>query len=194
MKLKTSLLLVFFALSSLSFAHAASLEQRFEDLRDSAEDYSPIGAICEQVARLDLIEKYPESKYEVVTGVVYGNKSQTIGELDVVVFDKSNGKAHLIAEVKCMRDFARAIKKARDQRERFLKTIAQMPSGIRFYKKSKVYQPTQFAEARDFIAIAQLGAEAYGFEIDLDYDLNQLMQLRKQLMSCQDDGRCKRAF
>lgn len=174
-----------------SLSAFASIESEFEALKNSGEDYRPDGAVCEQVARLDVAEKYPESQYEVTTGIVYGTQSQTIGELDVVVLRKSDGKAVLIAEVKCMRDLSRARKKASDQRERFLRTMQNQPGGLRLYKKNRTFEIAQFRDAKEFIAIAQLGAKSYGFEQDLDYTLDEMRMLRQQLLRCQGSGRCR---
>jgi hypothetical protein len=177
---------------------AAPLGEVFEQLKDSGENYEITGTVCEQVARLELQRDYPAPRYEVLTGVAYAEARRVIGELDVVVFDKSaaaDGKAVLIAEVKCWKNLPGGSRKARQQRKRFLDTMEQNQK-VDFYLVSKrevQFERDQFQQAKRFISISQNGGHQAGFEDCLPYTLEELMALRERLMKCQNQGECRRA-
>ncbi len=178
-----SVVSVFFSLA----APAAPIQDLFTQLRDSGLNYEVVGTVCEQVSRLELQKVYPVSQYEVVNGIEYGDATRTIGELDVVVFDKATKKAVLVGEVKCWKDLKSAIAKARDQRFRFQKSLAK---DIALHDYQTDYDKEQFSSVQKYVAIAPKGAKAAGFEVDMENSLGELMQLRDMLMTCQDQGQC----
>lgn len=173
-----------------SLAHAAPVEALFEELKDSGAHFEIVGMVCEKVAVLELEDDYPPARYEIVNGIVYGDKNRTIGELDVVVFDRSTREAVLVAEVKCWKSLQGARRKALDQRQRFK---AHIGKNIEMYDgENRSYSSHQFRNVRTFISIAQNGAASSGFEMELENSLSELMKLRQMLMRCQDEGRCER--
>ena len=91
MKLQRFLRFSFLLLASLALFGANSLagdtDRLFERLRNTGEKYDVAGTVCEQAAKLDFELKYPAPKYQVVTGIGYSRGGETLGELDVVVFD-----------------------------------------------------------------------------------------------------------
>jgi len=177
---------VVLVLLSLS-AHAAPINDLFNQLRDSAVNYEVVGTVCEQVSRLELMKTYPPADYEIVNGVEYGDANRTIGELDVVVFEKSTKKAVLVGEVKCWRDLQSALTKAKDQRQRFQNSLSK---NIELHDFESDYQKSQFSNVQKYVAIAPKGAKAAGFEIDMENTLSELMQLRDMLMKCQQSHEC----
>lgn len=168
-------------------AHAAPLNELFEKLRDSALNYEVVGVVCEQVARLELMKTYPESEYHIVNGIEYGDNTRTIGELDVIVFQKSTQKAVLVGEVKCWRDLKAALSKARNQRKRFQNSLSK---NIELHDHETDYDKSQFSNVQKYVAIAPKGATATGFEMDMENSLGELMELRDMLLRCQDAGQC----
>lgn len=186
------ILFILISLFSLS-AQAGDIRGLVEQLRDSGEDYEIVGVICEQAARLDLAREYPSPRYEVKTGIAYGTQHRTVGELDVIVFD-ADRSAVLVGEVKCWRNLNGARKKAANQRQRFLDAMASGKPYLFFKKHDGSYEHKQFAEVKDFISIAQGGAKEAGFTRELDFSLEELMQARKELLTCQSSGACKRAM
>ncbi len=188
-----SFVLLFSFVQPSAFA-APDLNSVYRQLKDSGEDYEITGAVCEQVARLELARKYPAPGYEVLTGIAYADNRRTIGELDVVVFRGSDDSAVLIAEVKCWQNMRGGNKKAKEQRARFQTTMAQNAS-VDFFlvnERHVKFKRTQFTGQPKFISIAQEGAEAAGFEASLPYTLDELMRLRRMLMDCQGRGECRR--
>lgn len=168
-------------------AQAAPIKELFEELRDSAMNYEVVGTVCEQVARIELEKTYPESEYQIVNGIEYGDNTRTIGELDVVIFKKSTKKAVLVGEVKCWRDLKGALAKAKDQRQRFIRSLSKK---IDLHDSEFSYDKSQFSNVEKYVAIAPQGAKAAGFDIDMENTLNELMDLRKMLIQCQDQGQC----
>lgn len=171
-------------------ATAKDIQPMFEKLKDSAENYEIVGTVCEQVARLEMYETYPESKYYITTGIEYGDNSRTIGELDVVVIDKATEKVEVSAEVKCWKNLNGARKKAMDQRNRFIRTLQSSKPIFMHNDKDGEFEKAQFSNVKRFISIAQNGSVKAGFEVELSYTLDELMNLRRQLMDCQHRGQC----
>lgn len=184
-------LITFFAFINLSFATDADV--LFEKLKNSAENYEVIGSVCEQAARIELAEKFPAPAYDVKTGIIYANQSRVIGELDVVVFDQVTKQAVLIAEVKCWHNLDSAHKKATEQRQRFMRNI-ELKRPLKFYAAGihhANYLQKQFADCQDFISISQKGGAASGFDDSLENSYDELMLLRKRLIQCQRQGKCR---
>ena len=171
----------------------AGLGEDFRDLKDSGIDYEVVGAVCEEVTRLRFQEEFPVNKYAVVTGVEYGDGNRTIGELDVVVFENTSQKVVRVAEVKCWRNTNGAMAKARDQRQRFQRSLA---SGKQIYFKSLhsdyKFKKDNFVGTKEFLAVAQKGSKVSGFDIELSYELSELMKLRQMMIDCQNSNQCKR--
>ena len=183
-----SLFLLVFSFSTL--VSAAPVADLFEELKESGAHYDIIGMVCEKVAIIELEKTYPAKDYEIVNGIVYGDGSRTIGELDVVIFDKRSQDAGLVGEVKCWKCFSGARSNARDQRQRFQKNLSRkisMQDG-----DNHSYNTRQFRNVQKFVAISQKGGKANGFDIELENTLGELMDLRAMLMKCQDQGRCPR--
>lgn len=187
--IRAQVLSVVLVLISIS-ASAAPLQDLFEQLRDSGLNYEVVGTVCEQVSRLELQKTYPPSQFEIINGIEYGDLTRTIGELDVVVFQKSTKKAVLVGEVKCWKDNYAAIEKAHDQRKRFQKSLSK---NIELHDYQNDYDKSQFNQVQKYVAIAPKGASAAGFEIDMENTLSELMQLRKMLINCQSRGECTAA-
>lgn len=174
-----------------SLAHA-DFDADFQSLKNSGRNFEPTGAICEEVARLRLSEKYPEPHHTVVTGIQYDDETGTLGELDLVVFKNETKLAQIIAEVKCWRSAKSGFKKAKEQRKRFLDHV-KSPKALVF---KWTHDPTielkkiQFKKPERFYFIAQSGSSKHGFDIELPYTVDELMQLRDKLIECQNQGQC----
>jgi hypothetical protein len=171
--------------------NTARLEEDFEALRDSGVDYTTIGTICEQVARLRLTETYPAPAYRIDTGIEYKMGGRVVGELDVIVFD-SHDQAVLISEVKCRRSLGHAASLAHQQLERFQDSLASGQPMLLKQKDepSRPLDRSQFLGCTDYLIIAQQGSVAAGFDQDIGLELDEAMELRARLMHCQADGDC----
>jgi hypothetical protein len=187
LKLLTALFLGLLSLRSF----AGDTNSLFEQLRNTAEKYEVAGTVCEQAARLDFEKKYPSPRYSVKTGIAYTRGHDTIGELDVVVFDTNNRSVVIVGEVKCWGDLSKAMKKASAQRERFLNVVKQNLNGIEMHdSEHHSVDPRQFRGLTDFVTISQKGGEAQGFILTLDFTLSELMSVGKRLAECQHSGNC----
>ena len=185
---RLSAILVLLAIALPVFA--TDIQFEFDALKGRAVDYRPVGQICEQVARLELAETYLPGDYDISVGVEYAVGGRTIGELDVVVVEKASGSVALVGEVKCWKNVNNGLVKARNQRERFLRTLSAEPNKIVFTsKEGQQFRSVQFQGA-DFIAIAQKGSKTQGFDAELNHTLDELMALRERLMLCQSQRTC----
>ncbi len=181
------LFFLFSIVSSFNVTHAISdLDSAFEALKESPEDFKIAGTVCEQVARLELEEQFPPESYTIENGITYTQDGRILGELDVVVFSKTESSpVVLIGEVKCWQNQAGALRKAGQQRRKFRDAIRFHAPEIEFYLRldpSKRYQSQQFASHPPFWLISsQEGAEV-GFDWNLSFSLPELNQLRQRLL------------
>lgn len=188
-KFFASFAVLFFA---TSYVHAKDTSSLFDVLKQHPADYEIVGQVCEETARLQLYNEYPSSKYQIAVGIEYSVDKRTVGELDVVVVEKATKKIPLIAEVKCWKDVKGGLSKAMDQRSRFIRTLNSKNITIVFLAhEGGAYKSEQFKNAK-FVSIAQLGASQKGFDVDLEYTLEELMSVREQLLQCQNRGECKK--
>lgn len=169
---------------------ATDTRPAFDALKGKPVDYTPIGQICEQVARLQLAEEFGANQFNINVGVEYAVNNRTVGELDIVITEKASQQVVVVGEVKCWKDMSGGLRKAREQRARFQRTLKTQPREIVFgAKEGGKFSSDQFQETK-YIAIAQSGSKSAGYDVDLVYTLDELMQLRSQLMQCQSDGEC----
>ena len=176
-----------------SFQSFAGLGEDFNKLKNSGTDYEVVGAVCEEVTKLRFQEEFPAPRYAVTTGVEYGDGSRTIGELDVVVYEAQTNQVLRVAEVKCWKDNAGAIAKAHDQRNRFIRTLK---SGRTVYFRSlnsqTQFRKDHFMRNQQYMAVAPKGSKSAGFDVELEYELKELMQLRQMMIQCQSKQVCAR--
>lgn len=182
----------FVIISAFTFNSFAGLGEDFHALKNSGKNFEPIGTICEEVTQLRYSEKYPEPQYRVLTGIAYSDKEKTVGELDLIVFDNQTHNAILIGEVKCWANPKSGLKKAKEQRKRFLDNVKSSKAlSFRWLSNpEEKFTKPQFNKASHFISVAQLGSKSKGFDVELEYTLSELMQLREDILRCQDSGEC----
>lgn len=186
--MKLFFLLFSFALSTTA---NASWEEDFAQLKDRPRSYEDTGAICEELARLKFEKIFNNSQYEVVVGIAYGDSRRTIGELDVVVFDRVQRNVLRVAEVKCWKDLDGGLKKAREQRMRFLTNIkSSKPIYFQSTSTDELYDTGQFKNVAAFTSLGQKGSKLAGYDDELDYELRELHRPRGEMIRCQDRGEC----
>ncbi len=166
------------------------LDEYFEVLSYEKTDFEPVGAVCERVALREVESQYPSVNYNIINSIQYDEHDITVGELDLVIFNRSTGKAEAVAEVKCWRSFKSALKKAKEQRMRFQLHLNR--NIIITDKEAKRYSKDLFKNVQRYFSISQQGGENQGFDFELSLDLDELMLLRKKLLECKDQGRCPR--
>lgn len=184
---------VFFSLMLAWSPVFAGWAEDFELLKDIPRSYEDSGAICEEVARLEIMREYPAPQYDVLVGIAYGDQNRVIGELDIVIFDKNLNKVVSIGEVKCWKDVRGGLAKAREQRQRFIKTN-NASRATRFVSTStkEVYPPELFEQVREFFSMAQKGSQSQGFDRELSYTLKEMHTYRYDMIQCQSQGQCAR--
>ena len=167
---------------------ADSVSELVQKLKDTEEAYNITGTICEQAAKIELERDFQPPRFKIETGISYGMGSGgTMGELDVVVFEAD--KVTMVAEVKCWKDFGDALQKAKSQRKRFQQALGSGRE-LHFWHDKMKYDPAQFNGLRVFESISQKGGKANGFNRELSFSLDELMDARQRLLNCQAGGRC----
>lgn len=181
-------------LTNLAFAKTTpsskSVDEYFEILSHDKVDFEPQGMVCERIAVREVESLYPSANYDIINSIRYDDKKTTIGELDVVIIDRSTNKVEAVAEVKCWRSFNGALKKAKEQRMRFLTYLNR--SIIIEDKDGKRYSKDQFKNIQKYFSISQAGGVNQGFDFELSLDFKELMLLRGKLLDCKAQGRCPR--
>lgn len=195
--MKTSLLYISLFLLSIfinyqsfakEFENNQRIEEYFEVLSYEKTDFEPTGTVCERVAVREVESLYPSSNYDIKNSIQYDEHKITVGELDVVIFNKENNKVEAVAEVKCWRSFQGALKKAKEQRMRFLTYLNK--NIVITDKDNKVYSKDVFKNIQKYFSISQDGGVNQGFDFELSLDFKELMELRKRLLDCRAQGRC----
>lgn len=167
---------------------AGSVEEYFNILSKTKVDFDPDGAVCEQVALLEIEPTYPKSQFSIVNSIEYNEFKTTIGELDLVVFSKDTGQVKAIAEVKCWKSFKGGLKKAKEQRIRFQKHLSR--NIVLTGKDGKKYSKEAFKQVERFLTISQEGGISEGFDFELSLNLKELIELRSKLLDCRAQGKC----
>lgn len=169
----------------------ASWEEDFELLKNRPRSYQDSGAICEEIARLKFERQFNNSNFQVEVGIAYNDTQRTIGELDIVVFDRSKNAVVHVAEVKCWKDMSGGLHKAQEQRARFLKNLHSQKE-IHFQSTStdQEYAAEQFQDVSVFTTIGQKGTLQAGYDDELEYDLRELHKMTVDMLRCQDRGEC----
>lgn len=171
-----------------TFGQEEIIQKYFDLLKIESTDFEPTGAVCERVAVRELVQEYPADKYFIKNGIQYDERNMTIGELDVVVFDKATGMVEAVAEVKCWKSFEGARKKAKEQRMRFQTYLNK--NIVIYDDEGKKYQKNQFALVRRYFSISQFGGVGQGFDVELSLDFKEMMELRKRLLDCRAFKNC----
>jgi len=182
--------------AGINAAQAVTPSEAFLALREVEDDFVNTGTICEHVAKLELQKEFDPKKYDTWIGISYSVGQEVIGELDAVVLDRASRKVVLIGEVKCWRNLEAGLEKAHSQEERFRSAVrGEYPyeGQIEFFKMQPGSDPIAFdswAFDRDveYISIGQKGAVAAGYDRELEMGLEDLMQVRKQILSIKRRG------
>jgi Holliday junction resolvase-like predicted endonuclease len=172
-------------------AFSSSVYEDFEKLKTLSQDYTVFGTICEEVARLRLEEKYGKEDYTFKIGIVYHGRGKTLGELDVIIFNKDDNEAIAIVEVKCWKNLHKAAQKANSQLRRFKTNVASGSiDSMESTSDNTAYDPNQFDESPAYMKMSQIGGIKAGFDMNIGLDLEEVKHLRTKLMLCQDRGYC----
>lgn len=169
----------------------------YTELSQIPAKYEVIGTICEYLTAIRLRDQYPADKYFIEIGIEYRVGGRVIGEIDDVVFRKSDREAVAVVQVKCRHNMSRAHHDASEQNERFEDTMnsigGQQSRGVTFRSTSKpdlVVTQANMDEVETYITASQDGGELHGFDVTIGYDLDEAMAIRDRLMFCQSNGTC----
>lgn len=187
MKLVTVFLGLLFSVTAM----AADPNLGFEKIKNKGRYYKDPGAVCEEIARVEFQAMYPASEYEVIVGIAYNSNGRTLGELDLVLLNKKTDRVEMVGEVKCYTNLQSGLGKAKQQRRRFLSNLSSNRN-LKFVNTTtgEVYERSQFDGVREFISVAQKGGLGAGFDYEMEYDLDEMSQIRDMMIECQRKQLC----
>lgn len=187
-----------FFLASVAFSSPEQMAEDYQALRKVPSNYEVFGTVCEEVARLRLEKEYAGDTYNVLRSIEYKDKIKVLGELDVVVFERSTNEAILIGEVKCWDDFNKALQKAKDQLNRFENAVENKQirdiylTHEQDQKGAPRLQASQFDTHPRLTTISYDGGEAAGFDSSIGLTMEEVKELRDMLMGCKGKSECGR--
>ncbi len=169
----------------------------YQELSQIPAKYEVIGTVCEYLTAIRLRDQYPASDYFIEVGIEYKVGGRVIGEIDDVVFRKSDREAVAVVQVKCRQHMSRAHHQASEQNERFEDTMnslgSQQSRAVTFRSTSNphlVVTEANMDEVETFITASQDGGDLHGFDVTIGYDLDEAMAIRERLLACQSSGAC----
>ncbi len=166
---------------------AGPIENYVELFKDKGYDWENSGNVCEFVAQEEMKTYFPEDKYEIKSGITYKFKNQVIGELDLIVFNRSTNMVDFIGEIKCWKEPGQGYQKALDQRERFKRFVGR---AVQIQDHERIYDNVQFRSVQGFFSVAQKGTKSYGFTYEISLTLKEAHDLRTAMLRCQNSGQC----
>ncbi len=168
------------------------LQPVFEAIKNSGANYKTDGTVCEQIVVLQMQQTYPKDQYAVTAGVQYDIGEGIVGELDLVIVNKSTQAVELVGEVKCWHDFSAAMDKAKYQRDRFMWNLTQFSEKMVFTAHDPAFQfsEAQFQGLNKFIFISQIGGVRKGFDLEIPFSLQETRELQEALVRCQNSRVC----
>ena len=168
-----------------------NFERDYLILKKIAADYRSFGSICEQVARLRLKETFDPKKFNFLVGLEYRNSLRVLGEIDLIVFSKKDGRVVVVGEVKCWKNLNAAMKKAEKQLNRFFKSM-KGEKKVFFYPKERVnikFEKKAFMNAKKMY-FSQKTQKISPFKNDIGLTLLEVKKLREKLQTCQRNKEC----
>lgn len=161
------------------------LDQYFNQLKDRAVNYKKIGNILEQLITIQLETQYPAERYEILNGIEYQEEGgRTVGELDVIVFDRKTGNAEMVVEAKLSSNLKSAGKKASSQIKRFRAYLAEGKITKFHYiaHPEREFTVKQFGNVK-IVKIGSSGAPAHGFDSEFDLRRDEADVLQERLLT-----------
>jgi hypothetical protein len=146
-----------------------------------------IGSFCEYAVFNLFKQKYDNKYYDIKTQINYENLiTKEAGELDLVIFDRSNKKALRIFEVKCCKNVNKAKRKAHDQLKRFSNSLNSSfllnKKSIKIFNKEDVFNAQQFKGADLSVIMPKKSTSCDALDGEFDLSLQELKKLQEYLI------------
>jgi hypothetical protein len=182
--------LVFFFLAlslSCTSVFARTMQDAYDHLKGTLPRGATLGMVCEQLAKWKFSEMYPEPKFDVETGIEYRDTTgRTVGELDLVIFDRRTGNVKLVGETKCKNEHRRKeAKKLASRQLHRLRTFLNLDPNLSFtstIRRGVRYSVEQFYGYIKYAIILPRSETAHSNVNDLDFSLDQIRGLHRRLV------------
>lgn len=156
------------------------------ELEGIDRNWKNVGFILEELVRIHLVRtKYPADDFHVGTSLQYFGDGRTLGELDVVVIRRADGKVVEVGQVKFSGNPARAIGEAKEQIDRFRRAVADgRTDRIKWSDTTAAAPPASaFTDETHHVTYGCRGSCAAGFDYELDIDRDEAEPIRDALLA-----------
>lgn len=149
---------------------AALIDGYAEALRDLPFDYGKVGSVLEAIACLEFSERFAAPDFGILANVPYESADgRTLGELDLVLFDRRTDRVAAVYEVKLTGNPDQAAKHGRSQLNRLRRALAENRP-IRFLRGigGAGLRPVHFDEETRFLLLGGSETRNQGWDVSLD--------------------------
>lgn len=170
----------------------AQLDTCYEKIKDnSLFNWGNIGSVMEALGYAQLQEKYPAPDYEIISSIFYhDDMGRSLGELDLVVWDKKADKALEVYEVKVSNNLPSALRTAVNQLNKF-KISVRDDLIARFTwegDRTRHFRSPQFADVAIYGFIGNKGAKEAGYTIEFELSRLEVEYLQKRVLAYRKQG------
>jgi len=154
-----------------SFDNNPRLQGYLDEL--TAREFVPfqVGYVLEELVRIDLQRLYPPEEYEITGGLEMANaEGYAIGEIDILIIRRSDGKAVLIGEAKIWKNLAAGLKKALSQLDKLKKALEgdEVAGFLYTPEPGRVFTINQFSGPVEYKTFGSRSAVEVGFDHEID--------------------------
>lgn len=152
--------------------------------RNKIKFSNDIGRLCEFIAKIIVVKKYPHTHYDIKTNIAYEDLDhRPLGELDIVVFNRTSKNAEVVIEVKCRKNHEKALLHANQQLKRFKKMLqpSHEPSSLIISKGTTIFQPDLFKNARTQVMMPKRCGTCHARAHEFDVTLGDIESLQESL-------------
>ena len=151
------------------------------------ENSKCVGNICEHIAKMILLEKYPPETHIILKNINYSIAPYN-GELDIVVVDKLSSKAIIVAEVKCKKNLRKASDEADKQLLRFKNAINHFRRRKKEESNFKALLKTKDSKNNllnfdNFYPLPKMIKISYRSQNSSNFDFQSIPYSRKEILS-----------
>jgi len=163
------------AVLARGFADDPRLQAYLQVLTTSDTTIDSIGTMFEVIVRHELERRYPSADFEITGALEYLHGTTVVGELDLLVFRRSDGACVMVGEAKFWRNLSKAIKKARTQLQRFRDNLTG--GAITRYRwkpdPERPFDDGQFTGTDEYQTWGPRGATSSGFTHAVDLAIDE---------------------
>lgn len=164
-------------------SRASRLDHFFDISKDLGFTYDDIDTVMRALAYATCQRTFPSEHYSILDSVQYDyGEGHTVGELDLIVWNRQQDVAERVYEVKLTGDPDEAYKRSMQQLGRFRRCI-QYEKIKQFRRGPQVLRITQdqFRRVSEYGSIGNRGTASAGFSLEIDITPDEAAILLERL-------------